>query len=189
MIEQPQETGNTKSFNLFSMSSGLIAGSAKFSELDDNTTKVEITLMGLDPSGNHPTHIHNNSGAKGGSIVVSLENVSGASGKSETIISKTDDGTAITYNQLIDFNGHVNVHESAANLSSLLAQGDIGPNELTTNSEDFDLLEINGSGIFGDVTFVERVSGEILAIIALEDTPSGGEHPAHIHLNSVASGR
>lgn len=188
LIEPPQETGNTKSFNLFSTSTGLVSGSVKFSELDDNTTKVEITLSGLDPSGDHPTHIHNNSGAKGGSIIVSLENVSGASGKSETVVSNTDDGTAITYNELIGFNGHVNVHESVSNLSTLIAQGDIGPNEFTANIEDFDLSEINGSGIFGDITFVERMSGEILAIIDLENTPSGGEHPAHIHLNSVVSG-
>jgi Cu/Zn superoxide dismutase len=187
-IEAPVETGNTKSFNLFSASTGQVSGSVKFSELSDNTTKVEISLSGLNPAGNHPTHIHNNSWAKGGNIAVSLENVSGASGKSETIVSEKDDGTAITYPELIDFNGHVNVHESAANLSLLVAQGDIGPNELTLNVEDYDLNEIGGSGISGDVTFVERVSGEILAIIALENTPSGGQHPAHIHLNSIVSG-
>lgn len=188
VIEEPKETGNTKSFNLFSTTTRQISGSVKFAELDNNTTKVEITLSGLSPTGDHPSHIHDNSGAKGGGIAVSLGNVSGASGKSETIVSEKDDGTAITYNELINFNGHINVHESMANLSTVITQGDIGPNELTPNFEEYDLPEAGGTGISGDVTFVERVSGEILAIIELENTPAGGQHPAHIHLNSVVSG-
>ncbi|MCK5369072.1 MAG: hypothetical protein KAQ62_10990, partial [Cyclobacteriaceae bacterium] len=186
--ELPVETGNKKAFNLFSATTGLPLGTVTFFELDDNTTKVEILLTGLDASANHPAHIHSNSGAKGGGIVISLENVVGSSGKSETIVSELDDGTAILYDDLINFDGHVNVHLSDTDLGTLVAQGDIGPNEFTLNIEDYDLLEVGGSGIEGDVTFVERVSGEILAIISLENTPAGGEHPAHVHLNSVAMG-
>jgi hypothetical protein len=186
--DPPMETGNSKSFNLFSASTGQIGGTVKFSELDDNTTKVVITLTGLDASASHPAHIHNNSGAEGGSIAISLEIVDGTSGTSETIVSQMDDGTAVNYDDLIIFDGHVNVHLSESDLSTLVAQGDIGPNELTANVEDYDLLAVGGSEIEGDVTFVERVSGEILAIIALENTPAGGEHPAHIHINSVAAG-
>lgn len=186
--ELPIETGNKKEFVLFSASTGLPGGSILFSEMDDNSTKVVLSLTGLDASANHPAHIHDNSGAKGGGIAISLGNVEGASGMSETIISKLDDGTAISYNDLINFNGHVNVHLSESELGTLVAQGDIGPNEFTTNIEDYDLFEISGSGVGGDVTFVERVSGEILAIIFLEHTTAGGAHPAHVHLGSVASG-
>ncbi len=186
--EPPAETGNSKTFNLFSTSTGQPGGSIKFSELEDNTTKIEITMTGLDASASHPAHIHNNSGAEGGSIAVSLENVEGSSGKSETIVTQLDDGSAVTYNDLIEFDGHVNVHLSQSELSTLIAQGDIGPNEFTINVEDYDLMAIGGSGIEGDITFVERVSGEILAIISLENTPDGGEHPAHVHINSVVTG-
>ncbi len=186
--EPPSETGNSKSFSLFSTSTRSPLGTIKFSELDDNTTKVEISISGLDASASHPAHIHNNSGAEGGGIAISLENVDGSSGGSETIISQLDDGTTVTYNDLINFDGHVNVHLNETDLSTLIAQGDIGPNEFTTNIEDYDIAAIGGSGIEGDITFVERVSGEILAIISLENTPSGGDHPAHIHFNSVASG-
>lgn len=187
-INTPGETGNSKTFNLFSTSTGLVSGSVKFIELDDNTTKVEIILSGVGSSGNHPAHMHNNSWAEGGSIAISLENVSGSTGKSETIVSQKDDGTNITYNQLIEFDGHINVHESETNLASLIAQGDIGPNEFTLNIQTYDLTENSGLGISGEITFVERVSGEIFSIIALENTTPGGAHPAHIHLNSTVSG-
>lgn len=186
--EPPKETGTSKTFNLFITSTGLPGGTVKFSELDDNTTKVEISIAGLDASGIHPAHIHDNSGAKGGGIAISLENIEGSTGKSETIIAQKDDGSSVTYNDLINFDGHVNVHLSESDLSSLIAQGDIGPNEFTANIEDYDLMAVGGSGIEGDISFVERASGEILAIIALENTPEGGEHPAHIHINSVAAG-
>jgi hypothetical protein len=39
-----------------------------------------------------------------------------------------NNGTAITYAELIDFNGYVNVHLSSSNLATLIAQGDIGAN-------------------------------------------------------------
>jgi len=184
----PEETGNEKSFNMILTSTQLPGGTIKFIELDDGTTKVEIKLSGLSGSGSHPAHIHDNSGAEGGGIAISLENVDGSTGESEIIVAALDNGTPITYEALIDFDGHVNVHLSESDLTTIVAQGEIGPNELTLNIEVYDLAEIGGSGVSGDITFVERVSGEILSIISLENTPAGGEHPAHIHLNSVATG-
>ncbi len=173
---------------MYSVSTGLSIGNASFRELEDNTTKVVITLSGLDPSASHPAHIHSNSAAKGGGIVISLENVDGTSGKSETIVAKMDDGTTISYNEIIQFNGYVNVHLSESDLGTIVAQGDIGSNELTSNTEDYDLMAVAGSGIEGKATITERVSGEILVVISLENTQAGAEHPAHIHAGSVVSG-
>jgi hypothetical protein len=184
----PGETGNETSFPLFLTATGLPGGTVTFVELDNNSTRVEIQLSGLSAGATHPAHIHFNSGAEGGGIAVSLESVPGSSGQSETIVSMLDDGTMITYNEFINFDGHVNVHLSASDLSTLIAQGDIGVNAFTNNVEDYELVALGGSGISGDVTFVERVSGEILVILSLENTPAGGDHPAHIHNGSVASG-
>jgi len=186
--DPPMETGNQKSFNIYLTSTQGPGGAITFVELDDGTTKIEISLTGVTGAEDHPVHIHDNSGAKGGGIALSLENVDGSTGKSETIVSVLDDGTPVSYNDLINFDGHLNVHMSESDLATIIAQGDIGPNEFTLNIEDYDLLEVGGSGIQGEVMFVERVSGEILAIISLENTPDGGEHPAHVHVNSVASG-
>lgn len=35
---------------------------------------------------------------------------------------------AITYNELLTFDGHVNVHKSSLEMSTLIAQRDIGSN-------------------------------------------------------------
>jgi len=187
-ILPPAETGNKKTFNLFSTSTGTPIGTATFSELEDNTTKLVLSLTGLPGVTDHPAHIHTGSGADGGTIAISLVEVDGSSGKSETIISKKDDGTAISYDELIELDGHINIHLSESDLSTLVAQGDIGPNAFTLNAQDFELFEVGGSGVSGDITFVERESGVILIVLALEGTPAGGNHPAHIHLGTAASG-
>lgn len=187
-LEPPKETGNSKSFNLFLASTGLPEGTVKFTELDDGSTKVEITIPSQGGSGSHPAHIHKNTGAAGGDIAISLQNVESATGKSETIVVALDDGTVVTYQQLINFDGHVNVHLSDTDLATLVAQGDIGPNEFSSNVEEFELIEVGGLGVMGDITFIERASGVILAMIELKNTPADGEHPAHVHVGSVVSG-
>ncbi len=184
----PMETGAKTDFTMYSIATGLSIGNVSFRELDDNSTKVVITLSGLDPSASHPAHIHSNSAAEGGGIVISLENVNGSTGKSETIVENKDDNTPISYDEIIQFDGYVNVHLSASDLGTLVAQGDIGPNELTANTEDYDLMAVSGSGIEGKVTFTERASGDILVVLSLENTQVGAEHPAHIHAGSVVSG-
>ena len=135
--DPPMETGNSKTFTLISISTQLPGGTIKFSELDDGTTKVEIDLNDTEDGASHPAHIHANSGAEGGDIVVSLTSVDGSTGKSETIVATKDDGTAISYQELIDFDGHVNVHLSENDLATLVAQGDIGPKRIHTKHRKF----------------------------------------------------
>jgi hypothetical protein len=95
-------------------------------EKSNNTTAIVIRLSGTQAGGSHPAHIHLNTAAEGGGIVLDLNNVQGGTGYSETEVTKLNDGSAISYAQLLDYNGYVNVHLSAGNLATLVAQGDIG---------------------------------------------------------------
>jgi len=79
--------------------------------------------------------------------VIDLTDVNGATGKSLTNVSKLNSGTAITYDQLLDFNGYLNVHESEANLGALIAQGDIGQNQLTGDSKVYTLNPVSNPAI------------------------------------------
>jgi len=45
--------------------------------------------------------------------------------------NKFNSGAAITFDELLNYNGYLNVHQSETNLGTLIAQGDIGQNELT----------------------------------------------------------
>ncbi len=178
--------GESKSFELYSVTDPSISGTATFMENEDNSTTVEIELDGTPDGGMHPAHIHYNTAAEGGDIAVSFEPVEGSTGMSTTTFSALDDGTSITYEEAINFDGYINVHLSADDLNTLVAQGDIGENELTGESKDYMLEERAVEGISGNIMFEERVNGEALATIMLEGTPDDGEHPAHIHMGSVA---
>jgi hypothetical protein len=103
-------------------------------------------------------------------------------------VQTTDDGTPISYEELLEYDGHINVHLSAEQLDVYVAQGDIGQNELTGKSKKYELEEAEVPGISGSVVFEQRKNGEALATIKLKNTPTGGEHPAHIHENSVEEG-
>ncbi len=68
-----------------------------------------------------------------GDIAITLTSVDGATGMSLTNVSMTDgtddeEATAVSYDDLITYDGYINVHASADDLATLAAQGDIGAN-------------------------------------------------------------
>jgi hypothetical protein len=74
---------------------------------------------------------HVGSDPPGGSIYISLTNVIGfgddtGDGQSFTTVTETDDGTPVTYEDLIAYDGYINIHLSAENLATVVAQGEIG---------------------------------------------------------------
>ncbi len=181
-------TGNSMVYELFEAKVPGVSGKVTFSERTNGETLVTIVLAGTSDGGDHPAHVHLNSVAEGGSIVVTLNNVDGATGMSKTSVSKLADDSPIAYSAWEDFNGYVQVHNSESDLGTPIARGDIGQNKLTGNSEDYDLVEANVAGISGKVTFSERMNGQTLVTIKLDGTPADGDHPAHIHANTMAEG-
>jgi hypothetical protein len=85
-------------------------------------------LSGTPDGGEHPAHIHFNSAAEGGGIAFTFNPVNGTTGMSRTNVSSLNDGTAFTYSNIADFDGYINVHLSADDLGTIVAQGDIGQN-------------------------------------------------------------
>tara|TARA_B000000441_G_C21658902_1_gene299967 strand:+ start:464 stop:889 length:426 start_codon:yes stop_codon:yes gene_type:complete len=110
--------GESVTYDLMSVSDPSISGEATFTEQENGTVKIVLDLEGTPAGGMHPAHIHNNTAAEGGEIAISLEPVDGDTGMSTTIVSAKDDGTAITFEQLTDYDGYINVHLSADDLST-----------------------------------------------------------------------
>ena len=187
-VEESNRTGTSVTYDLVSKSDPSISGTATFYQNNDNSTFVKLNLQGTQDDAMHPAHIHFNSAVESGDIAISLEPVDGITGFSSTEVATLDDGTAITYEELLDFDGYINVHASESDLSTLVAQGDIGENVLTGESKSYDLNTKDVDGISGSVLFEQRMNGETLATIMLDGTPDGGMHPAHIHMNSAAQG-
>jgi len=184
-IDPPFE-GETKEFQLSEISDSGVSGTATFTELEDSSVLLELEVEGAESGNSHPAHIHFNSAAEGGDIAISLQPVDGETGVSTTEISVLDDGTEIDFEDLVNFDGYINIHKSSEELDMLLAQGDIGENELTGESVDYSLATKDVEGISGTATFMERSNGETLVLLNLEGTQEGNSHPAHIHMGSIA---
>lgn len=187
-IYTPVPTGKSITYVLGEKAVAGISGTATFVENTDASVTILLDISGTPAGGIHPAHIHVNTAAESGGIALTLLPVNGSTGKSETTFTKLDDGTSITYDQLLVFDGYINVHLSSDALGTIVSQGDIGQNAFTGNVKVYNLGEKAVVGISGNVTFLERNNGEALARIMLNGTPAGGSHPAHIHSNTAAEG-
>ncbi|MBZ9779579.1 CHRD domain-containing protein [Psychroflexus sp. CAK8W] len=187
-IGQNELTGESKSYELEERAVPGISGSVLFEERMSGEALATISLEGTPDGGEHPAHIHMNTAVEGGAILYTFNPVNGTTGMSQSNVATLDDGTAFVYADVLEVDGYVNVHLSADDLGTIVAQGDIGQNELTGESKNYELEERAVPGISGSVLFEERLNGEALATISLEGTPDGGEHPAHIHMNTAVEG-
>ncbi len=154
-----------------------ITGTATFTETSSTTTNVDITLTGA-PSGTHPAEICMNSAVEGGPVVITLNPVD-ATGKSSTAI------TAMTYSQLIVYDGFLRVLKSTTEQNVILAQGDIGGNVITTTNKTYILDTIGTFGVSGTALFEKRVNGKTLVTITVTGTIAGEVYPATINLGSI----
>jgi uncharacterized surface protein with fasciclin (FAS1) repeats len=180
---------------------GGVSGTVTFWEISENQTAVTLELDegATGASVAHPAHIHDNSASEGGGISIYLTPIdgSGGGGTSARIGGRS-------FDELANFDGHVNIHQSVANLGTIVAQGDVGANATGTLAAGLDLvdnrrstrytLEANPNGgsvapdgIPGSVQFIELTSDITYVQTSLDPSPAGGateasvSHPAHIH--------
>ncbi len=179
---------DSKTFVLGEVGDSGISGTATFISNSDNTLGVALNLNNTDSGEMHPAHIHFNTAAEGGGVALTLGVVNGDTGESTVSFTALDDGSAITYAELIDFDGYINVHLGANTMETLIAQADVGQNELTGISTEYALDNTIGYDIEGTATFYERSNGEALAVLQLINTVEETEHPAHIHSGNAADG-
>jgi hypothetical protein len=156
-----------------------VTGIVTFTETSNTTTTVSITLTGA-PSGIHPAEICMNSAIEGGAVSIALNSVD-ATGHGSTAI------TAMTYSQLVVYDGFLKVLKSAAEPGVILAQGDIGGNVITSTNTTYILDTIGTFGVSGTALFEKRVNGNTLVTISLIGAIVGDVYPATINLGSIAS--
>jgi len=185
-IGQNELTGESKSFDLGSVDVPTIFGTATFAERVNGEALATIMLEGTPEGGMHPGHIHENTAAESGDIIFTFNPVNGDTGISKTNVASLDDDSPFGYDQVLTVDGYINIHLSAMELGTLVAQGDIGENELTGTSKTYTLNTVDVPGVSGTATFFERVSGSALAVVELTGTTAGDTHPGHIHANSAA---
>ncbi|MFT4830758.1 MAG: hypothetical protein ACI815_000394 [Psychroserpens sp.] len=151
----PMSTGVSKTYALGSVANPDISGTAKFIENTDNSITIELELQNTPAGGMHPAHIHFNTAAEGGDIALTIGTVDGSTGKSSITVTTLDDNSTITYDQLLNFDGYINVHLSADELGTLVAQGNIGANgNIETSAKNYKITNqgatayvFNGQGL------------------------------------------
>lgn len=165
-----------------------VAGTVRFTKNNNFTLSVKLDLTGTSTVDYHAAYLYYDDVVNNEeNIALTLDLTDGGIGSSETVFTTLDDGTEITYEQLIMFDGHIEVKLNDVDLSIAVANADIGINELTGVETAYPLTEVDLPGISGDITFKERKSGNALAVFNLSGTPSGVMHPAHIHAGSLAN--
>lgn len=161
-----------------------IAGTVTFTETSPMITTVVIEMTGADNT-SHPAHIHLGAAVEGGDVSITLNPV--INGRSSTEVIRLNNNASVSYAQLIAFDGHLNVHQSTSEMSTIIGQSDIGGNKLTANSISYTLGEFGASGVSGTAVFAKRENGIALVTISLNGTLANGIHPAAIHIGSVAT--
>ncbi len=102
-----------------------VSGTALFEKLSDTETKITLELSGTPEGGDHPAHIHVGDIDPGGGIYITLANVDGTTGMSTTTVSKTDEGADVSYEDILAFDGYINIHLSGEDLT-VVANGEVG---------------------------------------------------------------
>lgn len=182
-----------------------VAATATFQELNDEQTLVTLELdNGSTETGlTHTAHIHENDAETGGDIAFFLgpiDGIAGSPGKSEYVVNASFDA-------LSNYDGYINIHESNANLGTILSQGNIGANadnEVTESnltpiesprSTSYTLGSNENDGLISDgaeavATFQELTTTQTLVKLELANGSTGTElsHSAHIHFNNAVEG-
>ena len=179
----------SKSYILSTVDNSGISGSVRFVKNSNFTLGIELNLLGTVQGNFHSVFLYMDNAANDGEVIaLTLNVVNGETGESNTAFTKLDDDTPISYQELLDFDGHIEVKSNDNSLNTPVANADIGQNELTSSQVTYDLEERDLTNASGTLTFKERLNGEALAVFDLIGTPSGGMLPAHIHANDAATG-
>ena len=109
-------------YPIFDVSGSNISGTATFTQEDNGSTHVLIELEGASTSTN-PAYIHFNNAADGGDVAITL--VACTCSISNTTVTNFDSGNPITYEGLINLDGHITIRDVNNNIVSV---ADIGSN-------------------------------------------------------------
>jgi hypothetical protein len=125
--EESKGTLETRTYSLHSVDKPEIQGSVKISELENGNSELLLKINGSSTD-IHPAYIYSGGENGNGAIAITLEAIECDCEESITVISKLDNGTPITFQGLKAFNGHIKIHQSATELGTIIAQGNIGVN-------------------------------------------------------------
>ncbi|WP_339816177.1 hypothetical protein [uncultured Imperialibacter sp.] len=135
-IDPAALTGKSVTYSLFTGAQDWgYQGDATLAERNDGNTLLTIELTGPSGTTQFPAHLHYGAYSLEADMAAMLTPVDAATGKSETLLTQLANGDEISYDELINFDGHIKVHlGDGDNKSVILAYGNIGSNPATANA-------------------------------------------------------
>ena len=109
------------------------SGTLKVKERTDGLAEIQIELENVLKNASHPVHLHFGDLAADGNVATYLNNIieSRGMGKSTTVLRELDNGSIITYDDFLQFDGSIKVHFEASGPleDEILGSTNIGINE------------------------------------------------------------
>lgn len=107
-----------------------VSGNALFEKRVNGNTLVTLSLVGTISGETYPATVNLGSilSVGGGPSVKILNNVNGTTGKSYTNIRNLDNGTNISYENWLVYDGYINVYQSPISIDNIICHGNIGSN-------------------------------------------------------------
>lgn len=123
-------TTTNKTYNLTTIGIFGVSGNALFEKRENGNTLVTVSLTGTIAGDVYPGTINLGSIASvgGGPVVKTLNNVDGTTGKGYTNIRKLDNGTVVTYDNWLVYDGYINIYQGPMLAGVVIANGNIGSN-------------------------------------------------------------
>lgn len=177
-VEPPVTEVASKQYMLEADNDLGITGTTRIIKNSDGTSAIEVSLEGVKGNAFYASYLYlDNAANEGQDIVLTLDLLEGddkeGQGKQTTLLSFFDDGSPISYEDLLEFDGYIGVNSNDNELTTMIAKADIGQNELTDVSKTYNLVKGDLADASGVVTFTERLNGEALAEFNLIGTPEG----------------
>lgn len=124
-------TGKSRTYALDTVKSSGIKGTLTLQERKNSHTLATLALSGINTTtgilNTYPAGIYTGKAVDTiSTIAITLGNADPATGKLVKNITVKDDSTAITFSDLVTFDGHVSVQEESTLGSIVVAQGNIG---------------------------------------------------------------
>lgn len=123
----------SKEYPLNEVGGSGVSGTIVISENTDSSFNVVVSVVKSVQDTVHIVHLHNGSVGSNGSVAITLQSITGTGGEAQSETSHINeiilaDASAqnMTYDDIINFTGYVDVHYSAYS-DSVLAAGAIGP--------------------------------------------------------------
>lgn len=157
-ISSVTPTGRTATYSILNTDQSDITGTLTFIENENNSTTVKVVLRNNNPDINNILFLRRQTANIGGKLMKVLNPVDGVTGVSTTVVSELVDNEEVTYEDFLEFDGHITIGDSSESSGSVLAYVDLGPNELTGNEITYNLLAPHTGDFKGTVTFMERKS-------------------------------